>query len=76
MYETIDLYRLLCAFVTSTLLCLSLLLAFLRVPVSAGWQSLRKAKGISRQALNDYFSTVLQVPFRSWRIEQRIAEAY
>lgn len=31
--------------------------------------------GVSRQALNDYFSTVLQTPFRSWRIELRIAEA-
>lgn len=31
--------------------------------------------GISRQTLNDYFSTVLQTPFRSWRIELRIGEA-
>ena len=31
--------------------------------------------GISRQELNDYFAKVLQLPFRSWRIEQRIREA-
>lgn len=31
--------------------------------------------GISRQALNDYFATVLETPFRSWRIELRIGEA-
>lgn len=31
--------------------------------------------GISRQTLNDYFATVLETPFRSWRIELRIREA-
>lgn len=45
-----DLYRLLCAFVMGTLLCLSQLLTFLRVPVSAEWQSLRKAKGFTALA--------------------------
>ena len=45
-----DLYRILCAFVTGTLLCLSLILVFLRVPISAEWQSLRKAKGFTALA--------------------------
>lgn len=31
--------------------------------------------GISRQTFNDYFATVPQTPFRSWRIELRIREA-
>ena len=31
--------------------------------------------GIGRQALNDYFATVLHQPLRSWRIELRIREA-
>ena len=31
--------------------------------------------GVSRHVLNDYFSSVLQTPFRTWRIEQRIREA-
>ena len=50
MYELADIYRLLNAFVTGTLLGLSLLLAFLRVPASAEWQSLRKAKGFTALA--------------------------
>ena len=45
-----DLYRLLCAFVTGTLLCLPLLLMFLRVPMSAEWQSFRRAKGFTALA--------------------------
>lgn len=49
-YEPMDLYRLLCAFVTGTLFCLSFLLMFLRVPASAEWQSLRKAKGFTALA--------------------------
>lgn len=45
-----DLYRLLCAFVTGTLLCLPLLLMFLRVPMSAEWQSFRRAKSFTALA--------------------------
>ena len=45
-----DLYRILCAFVAGTLLCLSLILVFLRVPMSAEWQLLRKAKGYTSLA--------------------------
>ena len=38
-------------------------------------EEIAQQMGISRQALNDYFSTVLKTPFRSWRIELRIREA-
>ena len=38
-------------------------------------EEISQQMGITRQALNDYFSTVLQTPFRSWRIELRIDEA-
>ena len=38
-------------------------------------EEITQQMGVSRQALNDYFSTVLRMPFRSWRIEQRINEA-
>ena len=38
-------------------------------------EEIAQQMGITRQALNDYFSTVLQTPFRSWRIELRIDEA-
>ncbi len=38
-------------------------------------EEIARQMGISRQALNDYFSTVLKTPFRSWRIELRIREA-
>ncbi len=31
--------------------------------------------GITRQVFNDYFNNILQIPFRSWRIELRIKEA-
>ena len=31
--------------------------------------------GVGRQAVSEYFNTVLQKPFRTWRIEQRIGEA-
>ena len=50
MNELIDLYRLLNAFVTGTLLCISILLVFLRAPRSAGWQSFLKAKGFTTLA--------------------------
>lgn len=38
-------------------------------------EEIARQMGISRQTLNDYFATVLQTPFRSWRIELRIREA-
>ncbi len=38
-------------------------------------EEIARQMGISRQALSDYFSSELKIPFRSWRIEQRIAEA-
>ena len=53
MNELIDLYRLLNAFVTGTLLCISILLVFLRAPRSAGWQSFLKAKGFTTELCAD-----------------------
>ena len=38
-------------------------------------EEIAQQMGISRQTLNDYFSSILQTPFRSWRIELRIREA-
>ena len=38
-------------------------------------EEIARQMGITRQALNDYFSAVLEKPFRTWRIELRIREA-
>ena len=46
---------------------------FLKPDVSV--DEIAQQMGVSRQLLNDYFSTVLHQPFRSWRIHLRIEEA-
>lgn len=38
-------------------------------------EEIARQMGVDRQALNDFFATVLQKPLRSWRIELRIREA-